>query len=322
MGTLIRENTVFLLLSILLLTTGWAFADSRVIIDRSGNEISAAKPFTRIISLYGAHTENLFVLGLDQELIGVGGNETYPPKAIEKPVFSYHDDAEKFLAACPDLVLIRPMIALGYQGLVDKLKRGGILVVSLQPRGVNEMYDYWKVLGRLVGKEREAEQMVERFEAGLAAARSTVETIPATRRKRVYFEAIHSKMKTFAPNSMAVFVLEAAGGLNVAGDAVSVRGTNIAAYGKERILAQGDRIDVYLAQTGTMNSVTLARIRKETGFMAIKAVRNNNIYFVDEQIVCRPTLRLLHGIYEIGRILYPERFGGWPNAQDTKERQF
>jgi iron complex transport system substrate-binding protein len=121
----------------------------------------------------------------------------------------------------------------------------------------------------------------------------------------VYFEAIHSKMKTFAPDSMAVFALETAGGINIAADAKPVRNTNIAYYGKERLLSRGGSIDVYLAQFGAMNRPTKELIMNEPGFKTIKAVSEGEIYFVDEQIVSRPTMRLLDGIYNIGKILYP-----------------
>jgi iron complex transport system substrate-binding protein len=36
-------------------------------------------PATRIISVYSAHTENLFSSGLDQEVLGVGTADIYPP---------------------------------------------------------------------------------------------------------------------------------------------------------------------------------------------------------------------------------------------------
>ena len=307
-----RKSITLLPLLILFLVADAGLAGPGVIIDRSGKKILVQRPFTRIISLYGAHTENLFSLGLDKEIIGVSKNEVYPPEAMTKPVFSYHDDAEKFLAARPDLVVIRPMIARGYKGLVEKLKNGGVTVVSLQPRGVNEMYDYWKALGALTGKERQAGEMIEKFQAGLSAVRSLARTIPEKGRKKVYFEAIHNKMKTFAPASMAIFALQAAGGVNVADDALSIRGTNIAAYGKEHILSHAEEIDVYLAQNGTMNRSTIRRIKEEAGFRAIKAVKNDQIYIIDEMIVSRPTPRLLDGIYEIGRILYPERFRQGP----------
>jgi len=57
-----------------------------------------------------------------------------------------------------------------------------------------------------------------------------------------------------------------------------------------------------------MNHVTLRRIKEEGGFEAIKAVREGNIFIIDEKIVSRPTMRLLDGIYEIGRFLYPSVF--------------
>jgi iron complex transport system substrate-binding protein len=40
----------------------------------------------------------------------------------------------------------------------------------------------------------------------------------------------------------------------------------------------------------------------------IRAVAQNQIYFIEEQWVSRPTLRLLAGIYQIGRHLYPRQF--------------
>ncbi len=276
--------------------------------DSSNNKIIIKKPFKRIISLYGAHTENLFSLGLDSEIIGVSKNEAYPPMTMKKPVFSYHDDAEKFIAARPDLILIRPMIARAYKGLVKELTRAGITVVSLQPRTVDEMFSYWKDLGMLTGKEKQADKMIDDFHGELEKIKAIVKKIPLSKRKKVYFESIHSRMKTFAPSSIAVFALKTAGGIDIAEDAKARRGTNIAEYGKERILSHGGQIDVFLAQRGAMNHVNIRKIREEGGFRAIKAVRNHQVFIIDEKIVSRPTLRLSDGIYEIGRILYPAYF--------------
>ena len=284
----------------------FSLTDPNRIIDQGGRAIEVPKPFRRIISLYGAHTENLFALGLDHEIIGVSRSEVYPPRALQRPVYSYHDDPEKFLAAGPDLVLIRPMIDRGYPQFVERLQSFGITVVSLQPSTVADMLVYWKILGALCGRPDRAEAMGLRFQRAAAAFQDL--TAPLPTRKRVYFEAIHDKMKTFSPDSMAIFALETAGGINVAADADPVRGTNIAAYGKERILAQADDIDVYLTQSGTMNRPSPELIKNEPGFQAIKAVRNNQIYIIDEEIVSRPTMRLLDGIQAIGKILYPDLF--------------
>jgi iron complex transport system substrate-binding protein len=286
------------------LSTGRGAADR--VIDDAGREIHVASPFHRIISLYGAHTENLFALGLNTEIVGVSRHEVFPAGALAKPVFSYHDDPERFLAATPDLVLIRPMIDRAYPQLVARLEKSGITVVSLQPESIPEMYRYWEVLGVLTGRLAQAREMVRRFKQATMEFRRTVRSVVP--RKKVYFEAIHSKMKTFAPRSMPVFLLETVGGENVATGAHPVRGTNIAAFGKEQILAEGPDIDVYLAQYGAMNRPRLEDIRNEPGFQVIKAVRNGNVYLIDETIVSRPTFRLLNGMLEIGVRLYPGIF--------------
>ena len=284
----------------------FSIVDGQTVIDQAGRRIRIAKPFERIISLYGAHTENLFALGAGSCVIGVSPLEDFPPEVRQKPVFSYHDDPEKFLAARPDLVVVRPMIDRGYPQFVQRLEKSGIAVVSLQPGTVEEMLTYWEILGLLAGRRDQAVAMATWFQQAVSQIRSLTDAV--TPRKRVYFEAIHDKMKTFSPDSMAVFALEAAGGINVARDAQPVRDTNIAAYGKERILAQASEIDVFLAQSGTMNPASIAMIRTESGFQAIRAVKNNQIFIIDERLVSRPTLRLLDGIFEIGKILYPNDF--------------
>jgi iron complex transport system substrate-binding protein len=168
------------------------------------------------------------------------------------------------------------------------------------------MFLYWRILGLLTGRVNNAETMVKEFKTTVAAVRKITGKIDP--KKRVYFESIHNKMKTFSPDSMAIFTLECAGGINLAADAVPVRGTNIANFGKERILALGNDIDVYLAQVGPMNRPTIESIVNETGFQTIKAVRKGEIHLIDETIVSRPTMRLLQGIVTIGEILYPKRF--------------
>jgi len=284
----------------------FALKGKKTVIDQAGRTITVQHPFTRIISLYGAHTENLFSLGCGPKLIGVGKHETFPPAALKKESFSYHEDLERFLAPRPDLVLVRPMIDRGYPELIQGLERLGVTVVSLQPRTVKDMFLYWRILGCLTGTASRAEAMISDFTSCLKCFHDLNSRIKDP--QKVYFEAIHSKMKTFAPDSMAIFTLTSAGGINVAQDARTIRETNIAAYGKERILSRAREIDVYLAQEGPMNQVNRATIRKEPGFQAIKAVREHRIHILPEGIVSRPTMRLLRGIVTIGRILYPHLY--------------
>ena len=297
---------LLVLLAVFTSRPGICFAGTHTIMDAKGRKIHVEQPFSRIISLYGAHTENLFYLGLTSEIIGVSVNDRFPPQVDGKKKFSFHDDPEKFLAARPDLVLIRPMIDNGYPDFVRQLERFNITVVSLQPSDVNEMFAYWVTLGQLTGKTAAAEQLVTDFQKKTREIASLLPPVKA--RKKVYFEAIHARMKTFTHGSMAIFALETAGGINVAADAPSSRNTNIANYSKEKILEKAQEIDVFLAQKGIMNPVTVEQIVNEPGFHIIQAVADDQVYLVDENIVSRPVPRLLQGILAIGDLLYPDIF--------------
>ena len=273
--------------------------------DQSGKIIHFQRPFTRIISLYGAHTENLAALGLDKEIIGRTGDDDYPASITSKPEFSDLDNPEKFIAARPDLILVRPMLENRHPELFTSLQKAGITIVSLQPTDIGQMYAYWRDLGKLTGKTKEAEAMIEKFKAGLVRIHDTFKDVPENNRPRVYFESIHEMMRTFSPQSISLFSLKSAGGINIAVDAVPRHSTNIADYGKERILSHAGDIDVFLAQTGRMNRVDKMMILEEPGFEAIKAIKDGRIYLIDEKQVSRPTLRLLSGIQKLNTLLYP-----------------
>lgn len=280
--------------------------EGKTVIDSSGQRLRIAGPFTKIISLYSAHTENLCSLGAREQLVGIGSGDDYPPDVLTKPAFSYREDPEKFIAAGPDLVLVRPMIERSYPEFINKLRQAGITVISLQPNTIEEIFGYWRTLGTLSGREVQAEEMIAAFTTRLARVKVRLQGIPAEQRPRVYFESIHGKMKTFARDSIAVYVLEQAGGINLAADAEQVRETNIAAYGKERLLSRGDEIDIFLAQQGKMNPVDHSTISGEPGFQAIKAVREGKILLIAEPLVSRPTLRILDGIEQLAAAFYPQ----------------
>ncbi|MDR0584927.1 MAG: hypothetical protein LBG57_11365, partial [Treponema sp.] len=79
-------------------------------VDDDGRAVSLGGPAGRIISLYSAHTENLFALGAGDALIGGHTTCVYPPEAAAFAVYDYNGDPEYIIAAEPDLVLIRPFI--------------------------------------------------------------------------------------------------------------------------------------------------------------------------------------------------------------------
>ncbi|SCM82717.1 ABC-type Fe3+-hydroxamate transport system, periplasmic component [uncultured Sporomusa sp.] len=279
------------------------------ITDDFNQTIVLKTPAKRIISLYSAHTENLLALGLDAEIIGVSPAES-AQAAKDKPVFDYRADPEKVLAAQPDVVIIRPFIKQSHPDFVKTLEQANIKVVCLYPERFEEFDSYIKKLAVLTGREQQAGEQLAAFHARLNAVAE--HTAKAQVKKRVYFEATTTEYRTITPDSMPGRVLQLAGGVNMAADAQPLKTSgSIAAYGSERLLMKAEEIDVFLAQRGPMNpGVTPEAIKQRPGFDKIKAVREGQVYIVDEKLVSTPSFRLADGVEQLARLLYPEVFSG------------
>jgi iron complex transport system substrate-binding protein len=276
--------------------------------DDSGRRVKMEKPASRIISLYSAHTENLFALELDAEIIGVGTSESYPVEFLDKPVFDYKSDPEKVIAANPDLVLIRPFIERKQPDFVDAIRQSGITVVSFYPTSQDAFDDYIKNLGVVTGREKMAERKLKAFHEDLEELKALTEGIKD--KKHVFFESSDVEIKTVTPDSMAARAIEIAGGLNIASDAEAItKGSSIAAYGPERVLEKADKIDAYVTQRGVMGAGgNLHTISIRPGFDTIKAVQEGKVLEINQKIISSPTFRQVKGAYELARFMYPEIF--------------
>ena len=275
-------------------------------IDDDGNEISLDAPAERIISLYSAHTENLYSLGAEDRLIGNYHTAVYPPDAAKLDMYDYSADPEKVIAANPDVVIIRPFISRKSHDFVKALENAGICVVSLYPDSLDKFDDYINKLAKIVSAEDRAEELLGKFHLELEEI--TTLTKDAEPKQSIFFEATETNIRTTTPDSMAGRAITMAGGINAADDAVpSEAGSTIAEYGIERVLEKADDIDVYVSQRGAMNSGgSLESIAERDSYGVIKAVKDNRVYTINEKLISSPTFRYVKGVREMARFLYPD----------------
>lgn len=275
-------------------------------VDDMGEEIKLNQPCKRIISLYSAHTENLFSIGLDDQIIGVGTSDIYPAKALKKDVYDYKSDPEKVIAAQPDLVLIRPFINRKSPDFVETIKKAGITVVSLYPEKFEKFDDYIINLGQLTGKTEEAKKLLGEFHNDIKSISEITKDIEP--KMTVYFESSENDYKTVTADSMPAKAIEYAGGINIASDVKPIKeGSSIAPYGIEKILENAENIDVFISQRGVMNAGgNYHSIVIRPGFDTIKAVQDDKVYVINQKIISSPTFRYYKGVMEIARMMYPE----------------
>ncbi len=169
----------------------------------------------RIVCLTTETVEVLYALGESERIVGISGYTVRPPQARkEKPkVYAFTTgDIEKILAVQPDLVLTFSDLQAD---IARDLIKAGVPVYAFNTRSIDDILGMVETLGRLVGAEAKAAELVSELEGQIAAARTiAAERIAKTgHRPRVYFEEWDS------PNITAVRwaseLIEIAGGANI-----------------------------------------------------------------------------------------------------------
>ena len=241
----------------------------------------------RVVSLYPGHTDNVVALGGEGLLVGISENDE-PGLLPGLPRFSPKAGAESLLAVKPDVVLTRGLVERMNPNLSAVLSRAGVRVEVLDPPEWEGFADYLRALARIL--DRDPEAGVRRLDALRAEIASEAESKRAGRpAPRVFVEAVGRELHTCAPGSWAARLVELAGGVNVAADAVPLRaGSALAPWGLERVLktASGG-LDVYLVQQGAMNASTAKDVLRRPWAGALSNVR---VAEIPESALSRPSL--------------------------------
>jgi iron complex transport system substrate-binding protein len=199
---------------------------------------------------------------------------------------------EKYLAARPTLILLRPQHLASAPHLWAALEKNGIKVIASQVLEARELFDYWRALGDLVGQRATAETMVAQFQAALAP----YESQRRVRRPGVFLEAIHKEIKTFSPGSLPIWLVELAGGRNVAAGVEPAPGRIVVDFGPERLLSLAGEVDIYISQEGPMNRVSLETLKARELFRGLPAFQSGRVYKIPEPLLARPTPGLVEGL--------------------------
>src|SRR5438105_1096589 len=139
----------------------------------------------RIVCLTEETTETLYLLGQGDRIVGVSGYTVRPPEARQKPKISAFINAkfDRIEALKPDLVLAFSDLQAD---LGAELVRRGIAVMTFNQRSVAEILQMVRMLGGIVGCQREAEALADRLSANLHRIRNAASRLRS--RPRVFFE--------------------------------------------------------------------------------------------------------------------------------------
>jgi iron complex transport system substrate-binding protein len=235
----------------------------------------------RIVCLTEETTETLYLLGEGDRIVGISAYTVRPPQARrDKPVVSafISGSVEKITALEPDLVV-------GFSDIQADLARqliaANLQVLIFNQRSLQEILDTILVVGRIVGREARARELVQGYVARLSAAETKAKQ--RDHRPRVYFEEWPDPMISAIQWVSELIAL--AGGEDLFADRSRGR------LASQRIVTAAEVVarapEIYVASWCGKpfdRAVALAR----EGFATLPAVRADRIHEVDPAIILQP----------------------------------
>lgn len=180
----------------------------------------------RVVTLVPSLTETVIALGAGSTLVGVSRFDDAKEVAGLPRVGGFvNPSIERVVMLKPDLVLVQP--GPGNQRAVEKMAEIGVPVLLLPLHTVADTREALRTVGKALGKEKEAEALVQRIESTRARIR---ERAKGLRAPRVLFVYGFEPLIVAGPGSFAHELLRDAGAINVAADA----GSAYAGYSLER----------------------------------------------------------------------------------------
>jgi iron complex transport system substrate-binding protein len=248
----------------------------------------------RIISLGPTITEKLFMLGVEDRVVGVTIYCRRPPEAAlkEKVGNVTHVSVEKIIRLKPDLVLAT---ALTDSHLVKKLRQAHIRTeVFPEPKSFEEMNRQFIDLGKIVGKDQEAREIVALAENKV---RAVSHRVAGQRRPKVFCQIGANPLFAAVGNTLLNDFIEHAKGVNIAREA------RVGFYNREEVVRQNPDVIIIV----TMGMAAENEKRSWQKFKGVNAVRNGRVFVVDAYRTCSPTpLSFADALAEIAAALHPD----------------
>ena len=293
-----REHFKCLFLAACLLFGGQSFASISVI-DDLGTRLTLEQPATRIVTLSPHLTELVFEAGAQHRLVATVDFADYPEttKQIGR-VGSYNTwDIEKIVAMQPDVVLVW-LSAKGINA-VKRLRDLGLKVYVSEPRALADISRTIRDIGSMAGTQSPARKKAQQFDAGIAQLRNKYQK---SKKVRVFYQVWKRPLITINNEQLISQVFNLCGGENVFADLQAlapVVSTEALLQANPQLIIGGAREDEKQDWLSTWKK-----------WPTLEAVKQDNLYFINPDLLSRQSSRMLQGAQQVCEILEQVRNKG------------
>ncbi len=281
--------------------------------DSAGNVVEIEKIPERIVCLNPHCAEAIMMLGAKEKIVGLStqARKPYLPNVTDVGNFR-EPNLEAIISLNPDVVIAYTgpgAFVVPKEKLEDKLLGTNIKVVRLNFYKLETVFDEILILGKILGKEKEAEELSKFWKAQFEKIVERTRKIKEDEKVRVYWET-YPAYTAAGRGGSGDEIVEAAGGYNVFGDEPLYPKTDV-----ERIVAKNPQVVIKVTAAfqpyGAENTTKLVELyrqfisRPEMG--QIEAGKNGRVYLVCTDLLFA-NFGLVVTVAYVAKILYPELF--------------
>ncbi len=246
----------------------------------------------RIVSLSPFITESLYILGLQNEIVGTTIYDRTPGMQSRSKVGTLLTiNIEKIVSLKPDLVLATDLTP---SQQLDKLKKFGIKVETFCFwKSAKTLFSEFVRLGKVVGKEKPARDLIKKINREIAIIYNKVKKLP---RPRVVVEIGVNPLWVAPKRSFINDYIILAGGKNV--------GPEISGRVNREFLIKLNPDVIIISDMGFSAKEEVKRWHR---YPVVSAVKNKRIYIINADDLCSPTPpRFLHTLKILVKLFHPE----------------
>ncbi len=272
------------------------------ITDPTGKEITIPSEVETIVSMGPSITQVLVELGLGDKIIAVDSYSTEIEglKSNLPAIDMMTPDAEQIIVLNPDLVLATTMIMSAGDNPLIQISENQIAVAYIESsQSIEGIYKDIEFIAGLVRAEDQGRELVDNMKKEIEKIKKIGATI--TDKKSVYFEIGQTpKLYSFGKNVFLNEMIEIIGAKNIFTD--QDRWTSVS---EEAILAADP--DVILTNVNYVENA-VEEIKTRNGWDNIKAVKNNAVYYINNDYSSQPNHNIIKALEEMAQAIYPDKY--------------
>ena len=270
--------------------------------DALNNNVVLNKKPEKIVSLIPSNTEFVFALGLGKNVVGVSDFDNYPEETAKKEKIGGQEiNLEKIISLKPDVVFAHASNAQNSTDGLKQLTDAGIPVIVVNDaQNFDQVYDSIEMIGKATGEKKKADDMIQGMKDKLAEIKAKAKEIKE--KKKVLVEVSPApEIYTPGKNTFMNEMLTMINAENLANDQ-----EGWIKIDQEAMIKRNPGVIITTYGYYVKNPAEQVLTRK--GWENVNAVKNKQVIDVDSDRVTRPGPRIVEGVEDLAKAIYPEVF--------------